>query len=120
MLVMTGQGELSVGPDGQFPYPSQRVIRMERICRLLNDALTPYQAELGPADNRGCRHLSVHDEHGLPILRRTVCERELVEQQLLVDLVDGLHRDLQIAEGRLQPCVIAASQHQRQMHGTFA
>jgi len=120
MLVMTGQGELSVGPDGQFSYPSQRVIRMERICRLLNDALTPYQAELGPADNRGRRHLSVHDEHGLPILRRTVCERELVEQQLLVDLVDGLHRDLQIAEGRLQPCVIAASQHQRQMHGTFA
>ncbi|MEW9681812.1 DUF3509 domain-containing protein [Pseudomonas sp. TE50-2] len=93
---------------------------MERICRLLNDALTPYQAELGPADNRGCRHLSVRDEHGLPILRRTVCERELVEQQLLVDLVDGLHRDLQIAEGRLQPCVIAALQHQRQMHGTFA
>jgi hypothetical protein len=38
---------------------------------------------------------------------------------LLIDLVDGLHRDLQIAEGRLQPCVIAALQRQ-QPQGTFA
>ncbi|EJT83853.1 hypothetical protein PPS11_29741 [Pseudomonas putida S11] len=47
-------------------------------------------------------------------------ERQLQEQRLLVDLVDGLHRDLQIAEGRLQPCVIAALQQRQQPHGTFA
>ncbi|PYC19500.1 DUF3509 domain-containing protein [Pseudomonas mosselii] len=93
---------------------------MERVCRLLNEALTPYQAELGTADSRGCHQLTLYDEHGVPILQRGVCARQLVEQQLLVDLVDGLHRDLQIAEGRLQPCVIAALQHQRQMQGTFA
>ncbi|AMK32573.1 DUF3509 domain-containing protein [Pseudomonas mosselii] len=93
---------------------------MERVCRLLNDALTPYQAELGAADSHGSRQLTLHDEHGVPILQREVCARQLAEQQLLIDLVDGLHRDLQIAEGRLQPCVIAALQHQRQMHGTFA
>lgn len=93
---------------------------MERVCRLLNEALTPYQAQLGAADSRGCRQLTLYDEHGMLILQRGVCARQLVEQQLLIDLVDGLHRDLQIAEGRLQPCVIAALQHQRQMQGTFA
>lgn len=93
---------------------------MERICRLLNDALTPYQASLGHLDAEGNRQLSLHDEHGVLTLQRKVSARQLLEQQLLVDLVDGLHRDLQIAEGRLQPCVIAALQHQRQPQGTFA
>ncbi|NIF16214.1 DUF3509 domain-containing protein [Pantoea sp. Cy-639] len=93
---------------------------MERICRLLNDALSPYQARLDALDSTGNRQLSVHDEHGAVILQRKVSPRQLQEQQLLVDLVDGLHRDLQIAEGRLQPCVIAALQHQRQIQGTFA
>ncbi|MCP8636177.1 DUF3509 domain-containing protein [Pseudomonas mosselii] len=93
---------------------------MERICRLLNDALSPYQAELGTPDSLGSRQLTLYDEHGVRILQRGVCTRQLAEQQLLVDLVDGLHRDLQIAEGRLQPCVIADLQHQRQIQGTFA
>jgi len=93
---------------------------MERICRLLNDALAPYQAKLGAADSLGSRQLTLYDEHGVAILQRGVCARQLAEQQLLIDLVDGLHRDVQIVEGRLQPCVIAALQHQRQMHGTFA
>ena len=93
---------------------------MERICRLLNDALTPYQAALGALDVDGNRQLTLYDQHGALILRRTVCARQLLEQQLLVDLVDGLHRDLQIVEGRLQPCVIAALQHRQQPQGTFA
>jgi Protein of unknown function (DUF3509) len=89
---------------------------MERICRLLNQALTPYQAHLGLAD----RQLTVHDHLARVVLQRTVSERQLQEQRLLVDMVDGLHRDLQIAEGRLQPCVIAALQQRQQPQGTFA
>ncbi|GLO47463.1 DUF3509 domain-containing protein [Pseudomonas sp. 5FOS] len=93
---------------------------MERICRLLNEALTPYQTHFGVADAQGNRQLTVHDRLTGITLRRTVSERQLQEQRLLIDLVDGLHRDLQIAEGRLQPCVIAALQQRQQPHGTFA
>ncbi|ANY89095.1 MULTISPECIES: DUF3509 domain-containing protein [Pseudomonas] len=92
---------------------------MERICKLLNDALTPYHALLGETDASGNRQLSVIDQQGDVTLRRSVSLRQLEDQRLLVDLVDGLHRDLQIAEGRLQPCVIAALQHQRAFSGTF-
>jgi hypothetical protein len=98
----------------------KRVIRMERICRLLNDALTPYQAKLGATDASGNRQLTVYDSLGGTALRRTVSPRQLQEQSLLIDLVDGLHRDLQIVEGRLQPCVIAALQQRQQPQGTFA
>ena len=93
---------------------------MERICRLLNEALTPYQTHRGVADAQGNRQLTIHDRLAGITLRRTVSERQLQEQSLLIDLVDGLHRDLQIAEGRLQPCVIAALQQRQQPHGTFA
>ncbi|GLO13851.1 hypothetical protein PPUJ20028_24320 [Pseudomonas putida] len=93
---------------------------MERICSLLNDALTPYQTHLGITDANGNRQLTVHDRLTGIGLRRMVSERQLQEQRLLIDLVDGLHRDLQIAEGRLQPCVIAALQQRQQPQGTFA
>ncbi|BBU43640.1 DUF3509 domain-containing protein [Pseudomonas monteilii] len=93
---------------------------MERICSLLNDALTPYQIHLGITDANGNRQLTVHDRLAGITLQRTVSERQLQEQRLLIDLVDGLHRDLQIAEGRLQPCVIAALQQRQQPQGTFA
>ncbi|MGV7309177.1 DUF3509 domain-containing protein, partial [Mycobacterium kansasii] len=33
---------------------------MERICKLLNEALTPYQAQLGVADASGNRQLTLH------------------------------------------------------------
>ncbi len=93
---------------------------MERICSLLNDALSPYQTHLGIVDASGNRQLTVHDRLTGITLRRTVSERQLQEQRLLIDLVDGLHRDLQIAEGRLQPCVVAAMQQRQQPQGTFA
>ncbi|QXI36047.1 DUF3509 domain-containing protein [Pseudomonas promysalinigenes] len=93
---------------------------MERICRLLNDALTPYQAMLGAPDANGNRQLTLFDALGGSALKRTVSARQLQEQTLLIDLVDGLHRDLQIVEGRLQPCVIAAVQQRQQPQGTFA
>lgn len=93
---------------------------MERICRLLNQALTPYQAELGPVNASQQRQLTLLDSQGGVTLQCAVSLRQLEEQSLLIDLVDGLRRDLQIAEGRLQPCVIAALQHQQHTHGTFA
>ena len=93
---------------------------MERICRLLNDALSPYQASLDAEDANGNRQLTVYNTLGVAALRRTVSQYQLQEQRLLIDLVDGLHRDLQIVEGRLQPCVIAALQQRQQPQGTFA
>ncbi|MFJ9991262.1 DUF3509 domain-containing protein [Pseudomonas putida] len=93
---------------------------MERICTLLNDALSPYQARLDDVDDSGNRQLTLIDAQGKPVLHRSVSLRQLQEQSLLIDLVDGLHRDLQIVEGRLQPCVIAALQQQPQSLGTFA
>ena len=93
---------------------------MERICRLLNEALTPYQTHLGIADANGNRQLTVFDSLAGITLQRTVSLRQLQEQRLLIDVVDGLHRDLQSAEGRLQPCVIAALQQRQQPQGTFA
>lgn len=93
---------------------------MERICRLLNDALTPYEARLGQADTHDRLQLSLHDRQGGLVLQRSVTAGQLQDQRLLVDLVDGLHRDLQIAEGRLIPCVIAASQNLPRVQGTFA
>ncbi|WP_459206531.1 DUF3509 domain-containing protein [Pseudomonas sp. MLB6B] len=93
---------------------------MERICRLLNDALTPYHTQLGAEDASGQRLLTVLNSQGQQTLSRTVSQHQLQDQRLLVDLVDGLHRDLQIAEGRLQPCVIAALQQCKVPQGTFA
>ena len=92
---------------------------MERICKLLNDALTPYQALLGETDASGNRQLTVIDQQGDVTLRRSVSPHQLGTSACWLT-VDGLHRDLQIAEGRLQPCVIAALQHQRAFSGTFA
>ncbi len=93
---------------------------MERICRLLNDALTPYQAQLGQVDANGHFQLTLCDSQGALVLQRSVTSGQLQDQRLLIDLVDGLHRDVQIVEGRLQPCVIAASQNLHQAQGTFA
>lgn len=53
---------------------------MERICRLLNDALSPYQTELGTVDASGNRQLTVFDSLGSPTLQRTVSQRQLQEQ----------------------------------------
>ena len=47
---------------------------MERICRLLNEALTPYQTHFGVADAQGNRQLTVHDRLTGITLRRTVSD----------------------------------------------
>ncbi|MEE1922065.1 DUF3509 domain-containing protein [Pseudomonas sp. 148P] len=92
---------------------------MESISVLLNEALAPYQVTLVP-QGTGDFSVSLRDENGFDILQRTARATQLQDQRLLVDLVDGLQRDLRIAEGRLQPCVIAAWQHARQGRGLSA
>ncbi|MDR0279889.1 MAG: DUF3509 domain-containing protein [Paucimonas sp.] len=92
---------------------------MESISMLLNEALAPYQVTLEP-QGAGDFSVSLRDENGFDILQRTARASQLQDQRLLVDLVDGLQRDLRIAEGRLQPCVIAAWQHARQGRGLSA
>lgn len=87
--------------------------KMETVSSLLNEALAPYQVTLVPLGAVDFS-LSLCDESGLEVLQRSVRASQTQDQRLLVDLVDGLQRDLRIAEGRLQPCVIAAWQHARQ------
>ena len=86
---------------------------MESVSLLLNEALAPYQVILAP-QGAAVFALSLLDTSGQEVVQRRVMASELMEQRLLVDLVDGLQRDLRIAEGRLQPCVIAAWQQARQ------
>lgn len=87
--------------------------KMESVSLLLNEALAPYQVTLEPLGT-GNFTLSLRDENGFEVLQRTTPASQLQDLRLLVDLVDGVQRDLRIAEGRLQPCVIAAWQHARQ------
>jgi len=42
------------------------------------------------------------------VVEREFNQVQLKDKRLLTDVVDGLHRDVLIAEGRLEPCVIAA------------
>ena len=87
---------------------------MECIRLLLGQALAPYRVRLVRLST-GCDFdLRLTDEANRSVLRRTVKPSQLQDQRLLVDLVDGLQRDLLIVEGRLQPCVIAAQRHLQQ------
>jgi hypothetical protein len=81
---------------------------MESISLLLSEALTPYRVTLDPSDSPDVCHLTLTASSGAIVLERTVSLYQLHDKRLLTDVVDGLHRDLLIAEGRLQPCVIAA------------
>lgn len=84
---------------------------MENISLLLSEALTPYQADLGPAGLLGERLVSLKDADGAVIIERTFSAAQLGDKRQLTDVVDGLRRDLMVAEGRIEPCVIAAMRH---------
>jgi hypothetical protein len=84
---------------------------MENISLLLSEALTPYQADLGPAGLLGERLVSLKDADGAVIIQRTFSAAQLGDKRQLTDVVDGLRRDLMVAEGRIEPCVIAAMRH---------
>ena len=84
---------------------------MENISLLLSEALTPYHASLGAAGSRGERLVTLKDAAGAIVIERVVSAEQLHDKRLLTDVVDGFHRDLLIAEGRLEPSMIAAMRH---------
>lgn len=84
---------------------------MENISLLLSEALAPYQASLGPEGTRGERLVTLKDAAGAIVIERSFTADQLRDKRQLTDVVDGLHRDLMVAEGRLEPCVIAAMRH---------
>ena len=86
---------------------------MDNISLLLSEALTPYQVTLTSLHASADYVLHVLDSAGDSVLQRDVKASQLHDQRLLVDLVDGIQRDLRIHEGRLQPCVIAALRNAR-------
>lgn len=84
---------------------------MENISLLLSQALAPYQASLGPEGSRGERLVTLKDAAGAVVIERIFTADQLRDKRQLTDVVDGLHRDLMVAEGRIEPCVIAATRH---------
>jgi hypothetical protein len=84
------------------------VIEMESISLLLGEALSPYQVTLTPSGIEGECLVTLKNATGAIMVERMFTQPQLADKRLLTDVVDGLHRDLLIAEGRLEPCVIAA------------
>ncbi|VVM53623.1 hypothetical protein PS662_00940 [Pseudomonas fluorescens] len=81
---------------------------MESISLLLGEALSPYQVTLSPSGAHGECLVTLKSSTGAIVVEREFNQAQLSDKRLLTDVVDGLHRDLMIAEGRLEPCVIAA------------
>jgi hypothetical protein len=52
--------------------------------------------------------VTLKNSTGAIVVEREFNQAQLTDKRLLTDVVDGLHRDVLIAEGRLEPCVIAA------------
>jgi hypothetical protein len=84
------------------------VIEMESISLLLGEALSPYQVTLTASGVHGECLVTVKNPTGAIVVEREVDRAQLSDKRALVDVVDCLHRDLKIAEGRLEPSVIAA------------
>jgi hypothetical protein len=84
------------------------VIEMESISLLLGEALSPYQVTLTPSGIQGECLVTLKSSTGAIVVERAFSQAQLSDKRLLTDVVDGLRRDLMIAEGRLEPCVIAA------------
>ncbi|WP_265532090.1 DUF3509 domain-containing protein [Pseudomonas saponiphila] len=87
---------------------------MESISLLLSESLSPYQVTLMSCGSSGECLVTLKNSAGAIVLEREVNQAQLTDKRLLTDVVDGLHRDLLIAEGRLEPCVIAALRHATQ------
>lgn len=82
--------------------------RMESISLLLGEALSPYQVTLTPSGAKGECLVTLRNASGAIMVERMFNQAQLTDKRQLTDVVDGLHRDVMIAEGRLEPCVIAA------------
>ncbi|ROM71838.1 hypothetical protein BK653_08120 [Pseudomonas brassicacearum] len=81
---------------------------MESISLLLGEALSPYQVTLTPFGAKGECLVTLKNTVGSIMVERVFNQAQLTDKRQLTDVVDGLHRDVLIAEGRLEPCVIAA------------
>jgi hypothetical protein len=88
---------------------------MENISLLLSEALAPYQASLGAAGVNGERLVTLRNAAGAIVIERMYSAAQLCDKRQLTDVVDGLHRDLMVAEGRIEPCVIAAMRNATQV-----
>jgi hypothetical protein len=75
---------------------------------LLGEALSPYQVSLSPSGAQGECLVTLKNSSGAIVVERPFNQAQLTDKRQLTDVVDGLHRDVLIAEGRLEPCVIAA------------
>jgi len=87
---------------------------MENINILLSEALAPYQASLGLAGDQGERLVTLKNAAGAIVIERMFSASQLRDKRQLTDVVDGLHRDLMVAEGRIEPCVIQAMRNAAQ------
>lgn len=81
---------------------------MESISLLLGEALSPYQVTLTPSAAHGECLVTLKSATGAIVVEREFNQAQFTDKRLLTDVVDGLHRDVLIAEGRLAPSVIAA------------
>jgi hypothetical protein len=81
---------------------------MENISLLLSEALPPYQVSIGPAGALGERLVTLKNAAGAIVIERVFSAAQLGDKRQLTDVVDGLHRDLMVVEGRIEPSVIAA------------
>ena len=90
---------------------------MESISLLLGEALSPYQVTLTSAGMRDDCLVTVKNPGGAIVVEREVDRAQLSDKRALVDVVDCLLRDLKIAEGRLEPSVIAALRNASQTRG---
>jgi len=67
-----------------------------------------YQPTLTTSGVQGECLVTVKNPAGAIVVEREVDQAQLTDKRALVDVVDCLHRDLMIAEGRLEPSVMAA------------
>lgn len=81
---------------------------MESTRLLLNEALAPYRVSLVPSGAHGECLVRLCNGEGVVLVEREINQAQLTDKHLLIDVVDGLHRDVLIAEGRLEPSMIAA------------
>lgn len=90
---------------------------MKNISLLLNEALTPYRVNLEGQDNFGNCQVVVMSAAGSVVIKRVVNRSQFEDLRSFTDVVDGLHRDLLVAEGRLEPSMIAALRNVSQNAG---
>jgi len=94
------------------------VIEMESISLLLEEALSPYQVTLTTSGVQDECLVTVKNPAGAIVVEREVDRAQLMDKRVLVDVVDCLLRDIKIAEGRLEPSVIAALRNAAQTRST--